>query len=210
VDDDDIPEHSVHEVIVHHHWKHNDESFDADISLIILSTPVDLSDPRVGIACLPTASNALPGTGTIIGWGITENSTEYFEPTPSELEIPAVSEAQCFRADPRLSIISSRRTFCAGFVNQGKAACPGDSGGGFFTYDRKAKAYQIEGIVSASLNDPYGNCVSNMFSIFTNVAKYLCWIEVKVDETTEVRLKDVRFDCEPKSDELWVREPSII
>jgi secreted trypsin-like serine protease len=196
VDDDDIPEHSVREVIVHHHWKHNDESFDADISLIVLSMQKDLSDSRVGVACLPpTNSWGCPSLGTIFGWGITENSTEHFESTPSELVIPVVSKLQCFAADQRFVITSSNRTFCAGFVKQNKTVCHGDSGGGFFTVDQQTKAINVFGIISASLNNPYGDCISSMYSVFTKVNKFSSWIQQKMDETMKTKLSNVQFNC---------------
>ena len=193
--------HKVWDIILNEFWDYNSYDYDADISLVVLQNEIDLSDPsKVGIICLPLLSQSeVTGSGTVVGWGISEKSVEKRQPhdsTPNELKLPAVSQSQCFDTDDRFVIASSNRTFCAGFLNKNKSACQGDSGGGWFILNWTSKAYNLAGIVSASLNDPFSYCVFDTYSIFTDVTKFVDWIENKMEATKEVNWEDVEFMCE--------------
>jgi hypothetical protein len=48
---------------------------------------------------------------------------------------------------------------CGGFVNQTKAACNGDSGGGFIQHDWTKKRFEFVGIISASLRNATRNSI---------------------------------------------------
>ena len=191
--------HKVWEVVLHQDWKHKDNQWDADIALIVLLAEVDLSNfGVVGIVCLPPSSeHKVTGTGTISGWGLSEQSQKKrtpFSSTPNELRLPAVPQSVCEDADERFAIASSNRTFCAGFINQNKAACKGDSGSGF--YQLKGRNYNLAGIVSASLIDISAYCVTEDFSIFTDVSKFTDWINNKIDETKKIIWEEIEFNCE--------------
>jgi secreted trypsin-like serine protease len=71
----------------------------------------------------------------------------------------------------------------------------GDSGGGFVQYDKETKAYSITGIVSSSLKDNVGSCRIDLYSVFTDVTKFIDWINLKMEETKEKKWIDVNFDC---------------
>jgi secreted trypsin-like serine protease len=178
--------HDVDNFILHEDWKYDQDNFDADIALLLLVTEVDLTQRQfVRIVCLPTASQGeVTGDGTVVGFGISERSEadgERHDSTPNELTLPAVTQAQCTE-DNRLFLLSSNRTFCAGFENQGKAACKGDSGGGFYQLDRSTRRHTLAGIVSSSIFDPYGGCSIDTYSVFTDVSKYVGWIQEKMEE----------------------------
>jgi secreted trypsin-like serine protease len=187
----------VIDLILHEDWNPSASDFDADISLVVLKTEVNFSNPRIKIVCLPPASELpVTGIGRVAGWGISERSVadgEYHDSKPNELELPAVTRDQCAEADKDLDVASSDRTFCAGFLNQNKSACKGDSGGGFYLYDNSKRIFNLAGIVSASLNDPAGDCRVDIFSIFTDVTKYIEWIAKKMEVTMEVQWKAVEF-----------------
>jgi secreted trypsin-like serine protease len=142
--------------------------------------------------------------GTVVGWGISEHSEavgEEIDSTPNELKAPAVNNSVCFSTDAdTLEIISSPRTFCAGFVNENKSACRGDSGGGFYLKNLSTKLFSLQGIVSASANDPdrYSNrgCDINVFSLYTNVAKFIDWIKKEMKTSEEIEWKEVEFECQ--------------
>jgi secreted trypsin-like serine protease len=178
--------HDVGKLIIHEDWKYDEDDFDANIALLLLKTEVDLTQRQfVRIVCLPPASQGeVTGDGTVVGFGISarsEANREAHDSTPSELTIPAVTQAQCFAADYRFHILSSNRTFCAGFVNQGKSVCRGNSGGGFYQFDRSTRGYTLAGIVSASFSDPLGDCNTNTYSVFTDVSKFVSWIQEKME-----------------------------
>jgi secreted trypsin-like serine protease len=185
--------HYVGELIIHEDWEHNGYDFDADIALLLLKTEVDLTQEQfVWIVCLPTPSQGeVTGNGTVVGFGVSERSEadgEKHDSTPNELTLPAVTQDECSK-NHNLHGMSSNRTFCAGFENQGKSACKGDSGGGFYQYDYGSKSYILAGIVSSSPRDRSGGCNINDYSVFTDVSKFVGWIQEKMKiEWTYVKL----------------------
>jgi secreted trypsin-like serine protease len=191
--------HDVEEVIIHEDCKHYEDDFDADIAFLVLKTEVDLAQRQfVRIVCLPTPSQGeVTGDGTVVGFGISERSEadgKRHDSTLNEVTLPAVTQAQCTK-DDRMFLLSSNRTFCAGFVNQGKAVCKGDSGGGFYQLNRSTRRFTLAGIVSASSYDPIKPCNTNSYSVFTDVSKFVGWIQKKMEiEWTYVKfsLKDNR------------------
>jgi secreted trypsin-like serine protease len=127
--------HRVNDIMVHEDWDFNSNSLDGDLALVLLDEKVDLSRHFiVGVVCLPPSSSSpFIGNGTISGWGVSEWSManrKGHSMTPNDLELPAVTNEQCIDADDRFHDLVSVRTFCAGFIDQGKSACQGDSGGG--------------------------------------------------------------------------------
>jgi secreted trypsin-like serine protease len=191
--------HIVNNIILHEDWKHNEDRYDADIALLLLKTEVDLTQRQfVRIVCLPTPSQSkVTGDGTVVGFGVSKRSIadrEGHDSTPNELTLPAVTQAQCFAADYRFHLLLSNRTFCAGFVNQGKAVCRGDSGGGFYQFDyRNTSRYILAGIVSASVYDPMEFCKVDTYSVFTDVSKFVGWIQSKIKETKKIEWTFVKL-----------------
>ena len=164
----------------------------------MLQSKVDLSDPmKVAIVCLPSASDEeYKGTGTVVGWGISEASDdnrEHFDSTPNEVELPSVTQTQCEEAGNGFHTASSNRTFCAGYLDQGKSACVGDSGGGFVAYDRFTRSYNLAGIVSSSPTDKTSRSCN--YSIFTDVGKFASWIRKNKKKTEKMEWKNVEFEC---------------
>jgi secreted trypsin-like serine protease len=194
-------EHGVSQLFIHEDWKHDEPDFDADIAMAVLINEVDLSRRFiVGVICLPQASNrSVDGMGVIAGWGMSERSiaeNEDHDSKPNHLVLPAISNLRCFNTDYRLCVISSDRTFCGGFVNQTKSACNGDSGGGFVQYDESKRSFELVGIISSSIKDTVGECNKELYSIFTDVRKFLGWITDKMEGSnnvvTTVRLENRR------------------
>ena len=126
--------HKIKEIIVHPLWLSNNKSkFDADIALLALDKQVDLIKNRVQLVCLPIPTDKDPtGDGFVVSWGKSEKSDEPLDPTPNELQLPAVDVKTCFNFCPTLANLASLRTFCAGFKSQKKSVCLGDSGSGYF------------------------------------------------------------------------------
>jgi secreted trypsin-like serine protease len=202
-DEEGSANHSIFEVILHPEWNMNTYAFDADISIVVLRDPVTMT-LTVGKICLPEQSNdEVVGTGTIAGWGKSQASEKVGngpDTIPNELELPAVDNITCWNSNHDLYGISSPRTFCAGFVNQSKSACSGDSGGGFYLRSSTKFVWELRGIVSASIRDPYRGCDINAYGVFTNVAKFVDWIKIKMEETNEIKWKEVSFMCKVNDD----------
>jgi secreted trypsin-like serine protease len=177
--------HDVGELIIHEDWKHDSDNYDADIALILLKSEVNLTQLQFNrTVCFPTSGQGeVTGNGTVDNFDISAqshaNQGEH-DVTRNELKLAVVSQTQCFKADNKLREMSSKRTFCAGFVNQSKSVCKGDSGGGFYQLGRSTKCHTLAGIVSATPNDPNGGC--NTYSVFTDVSKFVGWIQAKMEE----------------------------
>jgi secreted trypsin-like serine protease len=194
-------EHSVQEIVLHHDWDYQSPVFDADISILVLRDPVVITR-NVEPICLPRPSyDEVVGTGTVVGWGVSEHSEaagEQHDWTPNELEAPAVSQSHCVFTVRKLFAISSLRTFCAGFVGESKSVCSGDSGGGFYLRDLLTNNFNLRGIVSSAAYDPdqlTRGCDVNVYSIYTNVARFIDWIRNEMEKSKEVKWKEVEFDC---------------
>jgi secreted trypsin-like serine protease len=196
-DEERSAKHSIWEVILHPEWKVNTYDFDADISIVVLRDPVMMT-LTVGKICLPEPSeDEVVGTGTIVGWGKSEASEKLRngpDTIPNELQLPAVDDRTCYESNDNFHDIISDRTFCAGFVNQGKSACSGDSGGGFYLRSSPKLVWKLRGIVSASIRDPYRGCNVNTYGVYTNVARFVDWIKTKMEET--IKWKEVGLECE--------------
>lgn len=117
--------------------------------------------------------------GTVVGFGITEkNKISY---NLRQAVIPVVSLTTCLDSDRSFygSFVSDY-TFCAGFRN-GTTACNGDSGGGYVFEENGV--YRMRGIVSLTQARPGDHnrlCKTDQYVVFTDVAKYLDWIEEMV------------------------------
>jgi secreted trypsin-like serine protease len=191
--------HTVWDLILHEDWKYNSDDFDADIALVVLEAAVDLNNRQYArVVCLPSTSLELESKiGTIVGWGVSKRSEtngENHDSTPNELQLPVVPAEICYDADIRFHEISSNRTFCAGFVNQNKGTCEGDSGGGFYTYESSSRTYSLSGIVSSGLRNQVGGCRTDIYSVFTDVRKFVGWIEEKIEQTAMIG-RYVDFSC---------------
>jgi secreted trypsin-like serine protease len=193
--------HRVSKIVLHEDWDLDPDSFDADVVLLLLDEKVDLSRSSfVGVVCLPPSSSGpVIGNGTMSGWGVSEWSEankKTHSMTPNDLKLPAVTNDQCTDANDRFHELISNRTFCAGFVNQNKSACQGDSGSGFWQFDRTQKGFSLIGIVSGSIKSGGESaCNINTYSVFSDVGKFVDWINENVEITKDFRWQEVGFQC---------------
>ncbi|XP_053667601.1 chymotrypsin-C-like [Anopheles marshallii] len=178
-----VQEHEAFEMIVHPEYNVN--GIRHDIALIMLATDITYTD-YVQPICLWNRGedqNAIVGTwGTVIGYGVDE--TDNVSDTLREASIPVVSHITCIESNRAL--FGSQLTsdmLCAG-NRDGISACNGDSGGGlFFSYNG---TWFIRGIVSFTKPRQYGKiCDTKEYTVFTDVAKYLKWIEQQISGTVD-------------------------
>lgn len=184
----------VQDIVVHPEWNYTVESFHADISVIILFDTLTFNDV-IQPVCLPQLNyEDVTGNGTVVGWGKSEHSGDNnFDTTPNKVDIPVVNGTYCYVKYPKLAPYSSFASFCGGHEDKGKAPCVGDSGGGFYV---KGKCrWTIRGVVSGSLYDSKYNCDINKFALYTNVAKFVDWVENIVRETEKDVWNDVDLNC---------------
>lgn len=123
----------------------------------------------------------------VAGWGLTTSGGQ-----PSDvlkvLELPTVSVERCVRQVPatfRKYVTLDK--FCAGFVDEGRSLCQGDSGGGLVTWRTDAdgqRTYFLRGIVSTGVNRQM-SCNANMYTVFTNVHFYQDLLQHVISEVLD-------------------------
>jgi secreted trypsin-like serine protease len=160
---------------IHPDWQPHETSYDGDIALAELDSPVKYSK-FIRPICLWSGSDELTKVigqvGIVAGWGKNDQgqiNTDF----PKKVNVPIVSDGTCLRAHEAFVHITSDRTFCAG-GRAGEGPCQGDSGGGLVL--KVGKKWFLRGIVSASLRDGASCDVSN-YAVFTDVAKFIPWIK---------------------------------
>jgi Leucine-rich repeat (LRR) protein len=187
---------SVHEIFIHPDWSNSKFSFHADIAILVLTDLISFSN-LIQPICLPEQSfdDVETGVGVIAGWGQSQRN-HLHDVKPNALEIPVINSTHCLLRFPKLVDIASVSSFCGGYENQGKAPCLGDSGGGLFFQKSYNLKWIARGIVSSSLLDNNRQCDINAFQFYTNVARFVDWIEKVVESTMEIEWEFVEFDCE--------------
>lgn len=172
----------ITQIIIHPDWKPDHLSYDADIAIVVLRDKIEFT-PHIRPVCLPPRSDSeVTGSGTVVGWGLSNNSVESgtHEKTPIELQIPAINASHCYTRFHDLVYASSTRMFCGGYDNQGKGPCSGDSGSGYYALNSySSPSFVIQGIVSVAQVDNLKKCDVNKYSLFTNVGRFVDWIEEK-------------------------------
>ncbi|XP_052889014.1 prostasin-like [Anopheles moucheti] len=175
-------EHEAFQLIVHPQYNVN--SIQHDIALIKLATDITYTD-YIQPICLWNRGedqNSIVDTwGTVIGFGVDE--TDNPSDTLREARIPVVSAITCIESNRNAFATQlTSNMFCAG-NRDGISACNGDSGGGlFFNFNN---VWFIRGVVS--FTKPRQDvllCDTKEYTVFTDVAKYLSWIEQHIRETT--------------------------
>jgi secreted trypsin-like serine protease len=108
------------------HENYNSDTYDNDIALLQLNSPVDFSDPNIGFICLPPNNVAsYPNAsmnGTAIGWGnLQQNGSASY--SLQQVQLPIISYQNKYCAN---MVDNDSLQFCAGFIQGGKDTCQGD------------------------------------------------------------------------------------
>lgn len=115
----------IKNIIIHPDWNPDVIRFDADIAIMELDYEI-LFNNYIQPICLSDLSKSVQITsGTIVGYGKSEDQSKNHENVPKVLNVPIHSQESCFLTHPELAKISSERTFCAGSGN-GTGACLGE------------------------------------------------------------------------------------
>lgn len=164
------------EIIMHPDWNPFVQRYDADIAAITVEHDVPYTQ-FIRPICLASAEiTALEGQ--VAGWGKSEDETKLHENIPKELRVPIWTNEHCFLESNEFVKVASKRTLCAG-SRDGAGVCNGDSGGGLFV--KSGGVFYLRGLVSASLLAD-GKCDVFNFALYTNVNKFIAWINVPTVE----------------------------
>lgn len=115
----------------------------------------------------------------VIGWGATDKSGYGQSKVLNELDVPFISYAESNAVDAYSGVINPKLMITAGFMDGGKDACHGDSGGPFFKSVNGA--YKLFGIVSGGK----GCAQKNKPGVYSKVAVALDWIKETIESESE-------------------------
>lgn len=166
-------------MIIHPDWNPSARRYDADIATLILDDDVPYTK-YIRPVCLPTRNTPMK-EGWVAGWGESEDKKKEYENIPRQIRIPIHSNEHCFLESNEFPQIASKRTVCAGAKDK-RGPCRGDSGSGL--YVRFNGLFFLGGIVSASLTSFTGECDVTNYALYTNIGKFLDFIENPTEEVS--------------------------
>lgn len=148
---------------------------DHDVALVLLAEPVVLSDVVVPL-CLPNRdfaeqTLALTRFSTVSGWGQLLDGGATARVLMS-IQVPRFTTQDCQRLSRRQPGTPkiTENMFCAGYLDNSKDACKGDSGGPHATYFQGT--WYLTGIVSWG----HGCAAYGQVGVYTRVSRYTEWI----------------------------------
>lgn len=160
---------TVDQVLIHPAM--NLVTYDNDIALVHLTTPAIINDYVKPIALTANPEDealVAPGiVATVTGWGATKESGG-LAPVLREVTVPLIANAVCRQSYGMLT----DNMLCAGYVQGGKDACAGDSGGPLMVPTTDGK-WKLAGLVSFG----YGCARPLFYGVYTRIANYVAWIE---------------------------------
>ena len=114
--DDQWVRRDISKVDIHPEWNPATVKYDADIAVLTMSQAVQLSD-YIQIVCLPSKNEQVSDVdGSVVGHGVDGNNIR-LQDIPKTLQVSSITNEDCFLIDHELGQFSSRRTFCAGSLN---------------------------------------------------------------------------------------------
>ncbi|KAJ0058753.1 hypothetical protein NL108_000462, partial [Boleophthalmus pectinirostris] len=158
------------------HPKFNPKTFNNDIALVELTTPVVLSD-HVTPVCLPGGTEPPTGSPCLVaGWG------SLYEDGPAadvvmEAKVPLLPQSTC-KSTLGKDLVTNTM-LCAGYLSGGIDSCQGDSGGPLIYQDRMSGRFQLYGITS--WGDGCGE--KGKPGVYTRVSAFSDWIQSEIQKS---------------------------
>ena len=160
-----------------HHVNYNFEKSSNDIAVVVLASPVSLTDyPHIKPACLPSAGANFSGAEAVVsGWG-TVNSSSHLNSWLHEVSVKVYEDGDCGDYDSNLI---TDDMLCAGLMQGGKDACQGDSGGPLVAADPdQGNAQTLIGVVS------WGDlcAVEGKPGVYADVSHFAEWLKQQMSD----------------------------
>ncbi len=153
-------------------------TFDNDIALLKLDSPVTLGGSGVGktavIPLVPAGIGSLNTfTSTVSGWGNLSTVSNVFPEDLYEVQLPIIDNFTCNDVNHYNGAVTSNM-MCAGYDVGGYDSCQGDSGGPLVVTNIGQS--NLAGIVS------WGSGCAQPFrqGIYTRVSQYISWINSSI------------------------------
>ena len=167
----------VHRICTHPDFDVNSPSSDANIAVIFLESPVRGNRHYSPIGIKHLTPDILSLTDVIhVSHGSKENLNAKLDLTATRLNTSILASESC-------PISQNSQLFCIGEYDN--PLCVDDIGSGLIV--RHNKIPYLRGIVSSVVGSETGICDHNSYSAFTDVSKYVDWIEnVEPKDSDEV------------------------
>ncbi|EDV98091.1 trypsin zeta [Drosophila grimshawi] len=157
---------TVSEIIMHE--KYDPSTYDNDIALLVLGSPLPLNNFTMKVIELGTEAPKDGDMSTISGWGTTQPGGDASDQLLA-VDVPIVGNEQCDEDYGGGSITPGM--LCAGLRGEGgKDACQGDSGGPLTCGGK------LHGVVSWGRSC----ALPTHPGVYANVAHYIDWIHAKM------------------------------
>ncbi|RVE69982.1 hypothetical protein OJAV_G00083040 [Oryzias javanicus] len=156
------------------HPSYNSVTFDNDIALLQLSSPVTFNSYISPVCLASTGSTFYSGINTwVTGWGRIGSGVSLPSPqTLQEVQVPIVGNRRCKCSYGASSI--NDNMVCAGLLEGGKDSCQGDSGGPLVI--KQNNRWIQAGIVSFGR----GCAEPNFPGVYARVSQYETWINAQI------------------------------
>jgi len=182
----------VAQVIVHEGYEK--DSFEKDIALVRLATPVQYGPSIAPIAPLSAEQEgnlAQDGVlGSVTGWGLLYPFTDV-RPNALQLANVAMLSPEACRNTQYSSTSITDNMICAGFVEGGVDACRGDSGGPLVVRDGLG-GHRLAGITSWG----EGCAQPGYPGVYTRISAFVDWISEQTGLTFSDKILDCGDTCE--------------
>uniref|UniRef100_A0A3B4UZJ2 Serine protease 56 n=1 Tax=Seriola dumerili TaxID=41447 RepID=A0A3B4UZJ2_SERDU len=150
------------------HPKFNPKTFNNDIALVELTSPVVLSE-HVTPVCLPSD---LPNLSKCFAFfSLTDGPSA---DVVMEAKVPLLPQSTCKSALGKELVTNTM--LCAGYLSGGIDSCQGDSGGPLIYQDRISGRFQLHGITS--WGDGCGE--KGKPGVYTRVSAFSDWIQAEI------------------------------
>jgi len=159
------------------HLGYSDSSFDNDLALFELASPVAATPIKL-IDAQMTALEAPNRSVMVIGWGKTDPAANVGSDVLRQVEIPLVDLTTCRLSYGIFDGDVTDNMLCAGLKGGGKDSCQGDSGGPLMTFDNDTSTWKQVGIVSWG----DGCAAPNYYGVYTRLSHYADWIAEKIPQ----------------------------
>lgn len=186
---------AISEILVHPNWRFDTQVYDFDVAVVSLVAPVTLSNTLQPI-CLPSFNiEKFNKAGNVVGWGRDEH-WKLYNKKAAEVQSHVGALRDCGASE---QIFTSNEVFCGVNNAQTKSQCLAGPGSGYYT-EESDQVFEVKGIATRANENEEHQCILKKSSLFTDVAKYVSWIERAVKESMGIKWKNVAFKCDEAVD----------
>lgn len=156
------------------HPNYDSATYDFDVALLRLSQPSSY-EPMGLVPADDTILSAAGVISLVMGWGDTRtNGAGSYSDVLRQVSLPIVSNQTCNSYSSYAGDVTENM-LCAGYVEGGKDACTGDSGGPLIVPQPEGGWIQA-GIVSWG----YDCALPNYYGVYTRVSRFTHWINGEI------------------------------